>query len=283
MEPRTISHVVTIFSSIACALVALSCLLRRVPDASQSLWLPGPNNASKRATEIWFLAYSVVWIGAFAGIVGTKAYESFDKMHYAIVCGGLALPYLLQPLVAPGITQDAGKPLLERYSLKANVWVFIFGFIGNYWYTHYFYNVLKAEYTMPGWDLNGVPIGMFFGTHFYFCFYHVLSNCVIRKISTTYEASWTRTLFTTSVILAMSYTTAFMETLTISAFPCWQFKDTHMVYTIGSAFYAIYFIVSFPMFYRVDEDPKGQPPLTLSPSPALLNPPQLSLTFTNLL
>ena len=30
---------------------------------------------------------------------------------------------------------------MERYSFKANLWIFIFGFIGNYWYTHYFYNV----------------------------------------------------------------------------------------------------------------------------------------------
>ena len=27
-----------------------------------------------------------------------------------------------------------------------------------------------------------------------------------------------------------------------------------MVYTVGSAFYGIYFLVSFPMFLRLDED-----------------------------
>jgi hypothetical protein len=30
-------------------------------------------------------------------------------------------------------------------------------------------------------------------------------------------------------------------------------SDRHMAYTIGSAFYGIYFIVSFPMFLRLDE------------------------------
>jgi len=30
-----------------------------------------------------------------------------------------------------------------------------------------------------------------------------------------------------------------------------------MAYTVGSAFYGIYFIVSFPMFLRVDETPAG--------------------------
>lgn len=28
------------------------------------------------------------------------------------------------------------------------------------------------------------------------------------------------------------------------------------MYTVGSLFYAIYFFVSFPMFYRMDEDGK---------------------------
>jgi cycloeucalenol cycloisomerase len=27
----------------------------------------------------------------------------------------------------------------------------IYSHIGNYWYTHYFYTVLRAKYTMPSW------------------------------------------------------------------------------------------------------------------------------------
>jgi cycloeucalenol cycloisomerase len=39
-------------------------------------------------------------------------------------------------------------------------------------------------------------------------------------------------------------------------FVCFQrssFEDRHMAYTLGSAFYAIYFIISFPMFLRIDK------------------------------
>jgi hypothetical protein len=43
---------------------------------------------------------------------------------------------------------------------------------------------------------------------------------------------------------------AFMETLTISAYPDYSFEDRDMAYKLGSAFYGIYFVVSFPMFYR---------------------------------
>ena len=46
-----------------------------------------------------------------------------------------------------------------------------------------------------------------------------------------------------------------METFTISGFPYYAFENRDMAYTVGSAFYGIYFIVSFPMFLRVDETP----------------------------
>ena len=56
------------------------------------------------------------------------------------------------------------------------------------------------------------------------------------------------------MIGAMAYTTAFMESLTICGFPYYSFKDRDMAYTLGSAFYGIYFLVSFPMFLAIDED-----------------------------
>jgi hypothetical protein len=40
--------------------------------------------------------------------------------------------------------------------LQANVWIAIFSFIGNYFWTHYFYSLLGASYTFPSWRLNDV-------------------------------------------------------------------------------------------------------------------------------
>ena len=66
------------------------------------------------------------------------------------------MPLLLQPILLPSLTGDANLPLASRYSVKANVWLAIFSHIGNYWYTHYFYSVLRARYTMRAHYLNGV-------------------------------------------------------------------------------------------------------------------------------
>lgn len=168
------------------------------------------------------------------------------------LCVSLSLPYLLQPVVYP-LSSESKLPLFSRYSFKANLWIAIFSFIGNYWYTHYFYNVLKAKYTLPSWRLNNVPIPLYFATHFYFMFYHTLSNLILRKIHTRYQSSFLRTIFIWLSIFAFSYFTAFMETLSISSFPDYAFEDRFMAYTVGSAFYGIYFIVSYPTFYQIDE------------------------------
>lgn len=57
-----------------------------------------------------------------------------------------------------------------------------------------------------------------------------------------------------ALVVVLAYFTAFMETLTISSFPYYSFEDEYMAYTVGSAFYGIYFLVSFPAFLEFDDD-----------------------------
>ena len=107
---------------------------------------------------------------------------------------------------------------------------------------------------MPAHRLNNVPIAMFLATHFYFSTYHFFSNALLRKIVTTYESGMARNTLFVAVIFVFSYFTAFMETLTISSFPYYSFEDRDMAYTVGSAFYGIYFLVSFPGFFVFEQD-----------------------------
>ena len=228
-------------------------------------WLPTTDNIAKRKFESWALHYTAMWIAAFMVVLAFQAYEKFTENEYMYLCVSLALPFLLQPFVYP-FDGEKNLPFWMRYSFKANVWIAIFSFVGNYWYTQYFYSVLKASYSFPSHRLNDVPIALYFATHFYFVTYHTFSNLMLRKIETTYEPSIARTLFFWAVVLAFSYFTAFMETLTISSFPYYCFQDKAMMYRVGSAFYGIYFIVSFPTFYRLDEKVNvaaGSPPYTL--------------------
>lgn len=43
------------------------------------------------------------------------------------------IPWAFQP------KSDLEKPWFMRWWVKANVWIFVYSFIGNYFWTHYFY------------------------------------------------------------------------------------------------------------------------------------------------
>ena len=107
------------------------------------------------------------------------------------------------------------------------------------------------------WRINDVPIACYLMTHAYFIFYHSMTNLILRRLRRALSQFSPSASFAASavVILALAYVTAFMETFTISNFPHYSFENRAFAYTIGSAFYAIYFIVSFPMFLRIDEQP----------------------------
>ncbi len=172
----------------------------------------------------------------------------------------VAFPCVLIPLLWSNKPGHA-LPYSQQYWVKANVWVWIFSYVGNYFWTHYFYNLLGASYTFKAWRVNNVPIAMFLMTIGYFNFYFSGINVLLRMVWT---AKWYKTLaagklmVSVGLVGALAVFTAFCETFTISGFPYYAFEDRGYAYTIGSVLYGIYFIVGFPMHYRLDEKP-GKP------------------------
>jgi cycloeucalenol cycloisomerase len=64
---------------------------------------------------------------------------------------------------------------------------------------------------MPAHDVNGVPIAMFFATHFYFTLYHALAAKALRWVRATFQADGWRVGFSAALIGAMAYTTASIQ------------------------------------------------------------------------
>ncbi|CAL5097138.1 unnamed protein product [Urochloa decumbens] len=77
----------------------------------------------------------------------------------------------------------------------------------------------------------------------------------VRSLKDRYwvKLCWMNNSFEAAWILALSYFIAYLETLAIANFPYYKFIDRDIMYKVGSLFYAIYFIISFPMFLRIDE------------------------------
>lgn len=138
-------------------------------------------------------------------------------------------------------------------------------------------------------NLLQVPFALYLMTHAYFVFYHSLGNICIRAalrkfgggsgkaksnskkksgsssgsgsgsgssspLSLLFERRLRRPLIVALVVFPLSYFTAFMETATIAHFPHYRFRNRQKMYSVGSLFYAIYFFVSFPWFFAMDED-----------------------------
>ncbi|KAM1736940.1 hypothetical protein ACFX12_015234 [Malus domestica] len=239
------------------------------PDCYSSLWLAP--NPSKRWGELFFLLYTPFWLTLCLGIVVPfKLYESFTELEYLLIGLVSAVPAFLLPMLFVG-KADSSLAWKDRYWVKASVflviflflasvWIIIFSYVGNYFWTHYFFTVLGASYTFPSWKMNNVPHTTFLLTHVCFLFYHVTSNITLRRLR-HFTAEWpeqVQWVAEAAWILAFSYFIAYLETVAISNFPYYQFVDRASMYTVGSLFYAIYFIVSFPMFLRIDEKP-GDP------------------------
>ena len=114
------------------------------------------------------LLYSPVWIGFLAIIVIRKWYEEFRPFDYVLLGLGVSLPCVIASVIFAGRLEKS-TPLLQRYIIKANIFIGIVSYIGNHFNTHYFYNVLGVRYTGPlapgrGWEINRVPVSMFLMT-----------------------------------------------------------------------------------------------------------------------
>ena len=86
--------------------------------------------------------------------------------------------------------------------------------------------VLEAENGLIFALLVQVPITLYFMTHAYFCFYHTLSNFVLRRLRHAFKdcSQLYRAGIMGLAIFLMAYTTAIMETLTIAHFPYYTFR-----------------------------------------------------------
>jgi len=203
-----------------------------------------------------------VWILFLTIIVIKRWYEYFNPNDYIFIGLGISLPCIVGPLLLAD-KDERRLPLSERYIIKANLFIFIVGYIGNHFFTHYFYDVLGMQYTGPlapgkGLEINGVPLSMFLFTHAYFMTYHVLVTLVLRVARLCLQgcSCWYMHSLFAIIVVVTAFVTAFMETYTISGFPYYTYPDLGSMLTKGSAFYGTFFVVTYPWFYRLDEDPK---------------------------
>lgn len=241
----------------------------------------------KAWAEKFFLLYSPIWMALVGWALLSGAVRSWDDatyMGFGLVCG---LPPVLVPaLMHRRVPALAATPWYRSYWFKYNVWIFLFVFVGTYFLTHYFFDVLGMNYGFPTrWNLGAALVGrsrqeipafMYPLTQAYFVTYHVAMLVVLRRLRNALgvpppgargAASVTplpARIALAVVTLALAYAVAFGETwfMAIDALRGYfSYTDKPRMLLYGSLFYSCYFLVSLPLLARLDEPPS--PPATL--------------------
>jgi cycloeucalenol cycloisomerase len=238
------------------------------------------DNPDRAWTEKFFLLYSPIWMLFMAIMMVTGWDKSFSDSALLLHSLLVATPLLLIPaLLRSG--QNPNDSWLNSYWLKANLYMILFSVFGNYVGSEYFFDVLGMVYHYPnasstldaaivGQGEQQVPLIMYFYTHAYFITYHTTAVMVLRRFMTSQLPA--RILLFLPMSFLVGYCWAWIETkamanpLMASSF---YYSDMNAMLTYGSFIYATYFIVSFPIFYFLDEPPQQRWNLTKTASAAL--------------
>ena len=221
-------------------------------------------NPDRAWAEKFFLLYSPIWMALMGIMMITGWVSTFSDSALLLHSALVAFPLFVIPaLMRKGKNPD--NHWRNSYWFKANVYLFLFGFFGNYFGSEYFFDVLGMVYNLTqvttildssllGSDEQTVPVIMYLYTHAYFVTYHTTAILVLRRLMTSNLPL--RSLLFLPFCLVVGYFWAWLETKAM-ANPLMEstFYYTNMdaMLAYGSLIYATYFIGSFPIFYFLDE------------------------------
>ena len=226
-----------------------------------SRWLS--DRPDKAWAERIFLILSPFWMAAVGVVMGTRAMDAWGDAGYMAFGVALMVPFWIGPLLWKG-NPTPDRSFWDTHWFRFNVWIAIYTFSGSYFVTHYFFDVAGMRYEFPvtlmfdatiaGEGKGEVPLFLFPMTHAYFMTYHVTLVVALRKLKSHFGLARGGTF---AAIVVLSYGMAFLETLAMDV-PMinhyFGYADKTKMLLVGSAFYALLFIVSLPMVSRLDED-----------------------------
>ncbi len=220
-------------------------------------------NPDKAWVEKFFLIYTPIWMALMAMMMLTGWDKSWSDTALLIHGCVVALPILLIPMLLAG--RFTTQKWWDSYWLKANLYLFLFGFFGNYFGSEYFFDVLGMVYVYPnasttldaqllGSGEQTVPVIMYLYTHAYFMTYHTTAILALRKLRSLslpgMALLFPLMVFIIGYIWAWIETKAMANPLMASSF---YYEKMDLMLAYGSAIYATYFIASFPIYYFLDE------------------------------
>lgn len=236
------------------------------------------DNPDKAWGEKYFLVFIPVFF-AYNALVQRMGWLDVGNGWHLAQNLVMWLPYcVFLPL---WLRRDSGVPWRDSYWFKLNVYMTVYVFFATYFHTEYFFDILGMRYHFPQvtWyadsfllgpdeasalqSFKKIPVGMYFNAIAFFMVYHTASVVCLRRIRTLTSDSpapvrhvlWIITVAVTAFFFAWAETFFYINSAATAN--VW-YVDKARQLGIGSVCYALYFLVSFPNVYRLDENTSGE-------------------------
>ncbi|MEO7327567.1 MAG: hypothetical protein ABI193_03245 [Minicystis sp.] len=216
------------------------------------------DNPGKRRAERVYLVYSPIWGAICGGVMLTGLVERWSDGPLLALGVGLWLVLLAAGFIfrAP---EDRGRPFHQLYHFKHSAFMAIFAFLGNYFGTRYFYEVLDMHYGFHATlNLNDVPVFLYFLTAVYFTTYSVLQNLALRAARRLGRRGAALSLVPVSLLIAAMETALNANPFMKASF-C--YGNLRFALWFGTLLYGAHFMIAGPLWHRVDERRGDDTPL----------------------
>ena len=239
--------------------------------AGVSRWFSA--NPDKAWAEKLYLLFIPVFF-AYNALIQNMGWLDAGDFWHVVQNLGMWAPYCV---VLPWLLRRGQPiPLYRQWWFKFQVYMAVIVFFMTYFHTEYFFDVLGMRYRFDRVSLyfdsallgpdqstalsqwKRVPVGMYLNTMAFFSVYHCASVVVIRRLSgfASDLGPASRRLAFVATVTATAVFFAWAETFFYITGPAstnvWYLDKATML-ALGSWFYALYFIVTFPSIYRLDE------------------------------
>ena len=184
------------------------------------------------------------------------------------------------------LRRDSRIPWQRSAWFKLNLYMAVWVFYATYFHTEYFFELLGLRYRFPEVRLyfdsqlvgpdeasaaasfRKVPLGMYLNSIAFFLLYHTAAVVCMRRVRSATlrfgplarRVAWLAIVAGTALFFAWAETRLYITDQAVAN--VW-YVDLGRMLRFGSLMYALYFVVSFPNVYRLDERPDA-PPWTLS-------------------
>ena len=231
------------------------------------------SNPDKAYIEKLFLPY-LFFFFAYEAFLQKMGWVDVNDFWGIVTTLLVWVPYLI--ILPAFLRRNSGIPWYASYWFKFNLYIFILVMFETYFHTAWFFKVLGMRYNFqyqhllvdclvcngppakPETSFERIPLSIYISTMGFFAVYHTYAQIVLRRFSTAFAGASPavrRIMWVVAVVAAAGFF-AWAETFfyiqgAVST-TVWYINKSLML-KVGTSAYALFFLVSFPNVFWLDE------------------------------